>query len=299
MIFPGIPPTVSSPGQEPSKVIPATKSVTMGLYSDRQVPSGAYAWVTVPDGLGVGARVPLQIDRKPASAEPPKTDGNKPEQQVTQKTYWGSAEEIPQGQPRVSTSGKAAENKPAVNAALPDKSFAYWPGLRQQPLEGDATAQGAYTLDTNFAGATIATLDSDQAFLPAIQLVSDADKFDLAKRIKIEWNPVPKAVGYLVTAFGGTKDQSITWTSSLDADASVGLDERAIGAEELKSLLDKGVLLPPKATSCTIPGGIFAGATGAMISVTAFGHDKIQDANGIETRVLVRSSANVALMAKK
>lgn len=286
MVFPGLSPTVTLPGEQPSQVLPVSRSVSVGLFSDRPAAKGTYAWVKTPEGLGAGARVSLQFE--PAGAKAAETQ---PAAQVTQKTYWGCGDRIPEGQPSSIT--------PAVPAAamLPDKSTAFWPGLKDKPLPDDAVAQGLYVLETNYVGATTITVGAEQEFLGPIRFITDPDKIALAGPIRIEWSPVPRAVGYLVTAFGGTKDCSVAWTSSSDPDAGYGVDERALSVDELKSLLERGVLL--KSTSCTVPAGIFAGSTGAMISVTAFGPDVIQERNGVETRVIVRSSASIAVMAKK
>jgi hypothetical protein len=285
MIFPGISPT--SPSAQPSEIVPAAQSVSVGLLGDRSPAKGAYAWVRVPDALGVGGRVKLQIDRA-ASA---KAGDAQSSEQVQYKVYWGCADQIPEGQP-----SSIIPAAPAA-VALPDKSAAFWPGLQDKPLSEGTDSQGLYTLETNYLGATSVTLGPDQAFLAPIKLVNDPDKIAFSGPIRLQWHPVPRATGYLVTAFGGTKDQSMTWTSSSDPDAGQGIDERAISDEELKSLLARGVLL--KTTSCTIPAGVFAGAKGAMITVTAFGRDLIQDRNGIETRVIVRSAASVAVMAQR
>lgn len=292
-IFPGIAPAVTVPGQAPPTVIPVTKSVSFTLFSDRTAGPGAYAWVNVPQSLGAGQRVALTIQRQTAQDKSTESDQSAAPK-ITQKTYWGSTDEIPKDQPRVGTYAQSASAQ-----TLPDKSIAYWPSPTDRGLESSGTVPGAYTLDTNFAGATTVTLGPEQAFIPSIQFDTDADSYQLDKAIKIKWKPVPKALGYLLTAFGGTRDQSITWTSSAVPDVSDGLADRAISAEELKSLLDKKVLLPPESTTVTIPAGVFSGATGAMISVTAFGPDLIQDKGAFETRVIVRSMANIVLMAKQ
>ena len=66
--------------------------------------------------------------------------------------------------------------------------------------------------------------------------------------------------------------------------------------DELKDLVEKRVFLTPDTVSCTIPAAVFAGARGAMITITAFGRDTARTREGIECRVLVRSSASVPVI---
>ncbi len=295
MVFPGIAPTADLTARDQSGTIPATRSVGISLYSGREAGQSAYAVARIPSGLGLGGRAPLTIDRRASAKEPEEAvaGAGAKTSHLSQKTYWGCGDSIAQGQPRGTTTSAAASSG---FEALPNKSVAYWAGPPRGALPDEAEPRGLYTLDTSFAGATSVSVGADQAFLPAVNIVSDTSKLDLNKPMQIEWGPVAGALGYLVTAFGGTADVSINWTSSADPDAAHGMDARALSDEELGALLGKGVLLPATATSCTIPGGAFSGSLGAMISVTAFGRDKIQEKNGIETRVVVRSNATVALM---
>lgn len=289
MIFPGIAPTVTLPGQEPPKSIPVTCSVTMNLFADRKAPQNAYARVQVPESLKAGKMVKLFIEPGTPAAQ----SDNAATSTLTQRTYWGSGEEIKPGQPR--------STAPQISDApkLPNQVIAYWPADDNAPKFEEANPQGLYTLDTNFVGATTVTLGPDQTLLGPINVTSETDKLDLTKALEITWKAVPKAVGYLVSAVGGDKDLSINWTSSSDPDAAAGLPDRAIAPDEMKTLLEKGIVLSDKTTSCTIPAGVFSGARGAMISITAFGRDLTQDKNGIQTRVMVRSTANIAVMASK
>ena len=293
MVFPGIAPTADLTARDQSGTIPVTRSVGIGFYSGREAGESAYAVARIPSGLGVGERAPLTIDRRASAREPDEGGAGAESSQVSERTYWGCGDSIAQGQPRGTTTSAAASSG---FEALPNRSVAYWAGPPRGALPDEAEPLGLYTLDTSFAGATSVSVGADQAFLPAVNIVSDTSKLDLAKPMRIEWGPVAGALGYLVTAFGGTADVSINWTSSADPDAAQGMDARALSDEELGALLEKGILLPATATSCTIPGGAFSGSVGAMISVTAFGRDKIQEKNGIQTRVVVRSNATMALM---
>lgn len=297
MIFPGMAPTVELPGRESEPTIPVTRSVAMGLFSTRELGPDSYAWVRVPAGLGVADRVAMEMDRQRPRGESSAADQKTSGSTISQKNYWGCGDEIPQGQPALRTPDQPSGS--SFQASLPRKSFSFWPGISQKPLRESATVAGLYTLETNYTGATSITLTSEQEFLPTIQMVSDPAGFDFSKPIRIAWQPVPNAVGYLVTVFGGTKDQSVHWSSSSDFDSAEGLGDRAVGEEELKSLLEKGILLPAKETRCTMPAGVLAEANGAMMTITAFGRDLIQEKNGVQTQVVVRSTVTIAMLRKK
>ena len=87
------------------------------------------------------------------------------------------------------------------------------------------------------------------------------------------------------------------WVSSANPEWVSGEDltSKAIPAQEMDKLVKDGVLLPGTARSCTIPAKVFSGATGAMMIVTAFGRDVIQNKDDIETEVIVRSTATIPL----
>lgn len=286
LIFPGISPTVDLPGEPPAKVTPATRSVTMLLQSRREAPPDSYAWVRVPAGLGKGSRVTLEIERASADKAP-----QAPAQpQTAQKTYWGCGETPAEGQPRLSPP------KPE-SARTGDVSFASWPTARRDTLPDSAKAAGVYTLETSYAGATAVTLGEEQEFLPPVQLAVEASSLNFSKAMEVKWKPVAGAAGYLVTAFGGNEKETIHWTSSSDPDKSAGLEDRALTEDALKSLLEEKIILAPETTSCTIPEGIFSGAKGGVITIIAFGRDKVQERNSIQTQVLVRSQLTIPVMA--
>lgn len=294
MIFPGIPGAfVPGEGLKEDEA-PSTRVLAMDLWSDREAGAQAKAEVTVPLGLKVGEKVILQMDRAYPGAGLAEDDKAESRPRVVMKSYWGCAEAVPEGQPRITSSTDAdAATQPPTH---PQGSYAYWPASSMREFEPDITAPGAYGLTTNYAGNTSIALGSEQDFLPAVELVGAERKYDLAKPVKVRWKAVPGARAYLVHAYGGNGAESITWTSSTALDAAAGLEERPITREEMARLIERKVLLPASATSCTIPAGIFRGAVGVILSVTAIGTDKVQEQNGIETRVIVRSGVSMPLI---
>ena len=262
----------------------------MDLFSGAKADYRSKAGVGVPEGLKVASPIQLLIDLRQAPKAGPAEKPNAKSRFVV-KTYWGSAKEVLQGQPRVSMSDEAATAAPADK--LPDASYAYWSPDLVKPLEADAAVPGTYTLTTNYCGGTSVTLESDQDFLDPIDLVGIPQKANLDKPIRITWKTVPRALGYLVTATGGSATESVNWTSSADPDAVKGVEERPHSRDEVAGYVDKKVLLAPYTVTCTIPAGVFRGSKSVFVNVTAFGPDKAQTRDGIETRVIVRSTAGI------
>jgi hypothetical protein len=261
----------------------------MDLFSTEKADYKSRAEVAVPEGLKVTSPVALLVD---LSEKPKPADKQDAKSHFVIKTYWGSAKEVPRGQPRTAMSDSVTA---PPSDKLPDASYAYWPSLIAKPLEEDASAAGAYTLKTNYCGGTAFTLASDQEFLAPIDLIGIHKKADLDKPIAISWKTVPRAVGYLVTATGGTDLESINWTSSANPDAAAGIEEFPHTRAEIASYVEKKVLLPPHAVTCTIPAGAFKGSKSVFVNVTAFGPDMVQVKDGVETRVVVRSTAGIPI----
>lgn len=307
MIFPGIPSSwVGSGGDKSADISPAAKTLVIYLSSDQKANSKSWAEVAVPEGLKVGSSVKLEIDLSasgaqegPAAAKP--TD-SKPAgtPDVVSKSYWGCGETVLPGQPEVksaSTATPAQATKPEAqgSSALPDASSAYWPGFDAKPIESDASAAGKYTLTTNYCGGASVTLDKEQDFLGPIDLIGLDKQADLDKPIKIEWKSVPNALAYLINAYGGNRKESIMWTSSAEPNPAPDIEYSAIARQDLDKLIEKKVVLPANATSCIIPAKIFKGSDSVMLTLIAIGSDKSQEKDGVQTRVVVRSSAGVPL----
>jgi hypothetical protein len=315
MIFPGMPEMPKLPGVKVPNINAPTRTLTMDLSSDKKVNAKSKAECAIPEGLKLGPKVNLTIDLPEPVKEPegtPTKEDEKPGEtpKFVMKTYWGCAETVPDGQPKVIETDKMMTGMSAKDMdkfrkmmeatakrveAEADNSHAYWPGRDNRQIDKEAATPGAYALTTNYCGETSFALAKEQDFLAPIELVGMEKNTDLAKTIKVEWKSVPNAEGYLLSAFAGTDMQMVIWTSSSDPEMRSDLLNRAISRKDLDKLLDNGVLLPPTKTSCRIPAGIFKDMGNPMLMVTAFGTDKIQTKDGIETHVVVRSNAMASI----
>lgn len=302
--MPGMPEMPKIRGMESMNA--PTRTLTMNLTSDRKADASSKAQCTIPAGLKLGPKVDLVIDLPQEVNETGRSTDDKPELGKTtefkMKMYWGCSETVPPSQPRVIDSkemtGAAQQAMAQKNhktwkramSAYTDGSHAYWPGPNAKPIVKDATCPGDYQLTTNYVGGTSITFDKPQDFLAPIEFVSPK-KVDLSEAIRVEWKSVPNAAAYLLNAFSGNDKEMIMWTSSLVPDASQDLEHKALSAEQLETLLKNGVLIPADKTFCYIPKGIFKASGNPTISIIAIGKDKIQTKDGIETNVIVRSTA--------
>lgn len=303
MIFPGISalvPTEQKPAEEP---VTSMRSVTFDLASEQST-TQPQASVTLPEGLLLGKSAKLQasVVTPPSKSSTEPTQGE--ETKVLMKTYWGSSETVQPNQPSVKqdTSSDAAAVAPALSGRN-YRILAQWPGIQSDygtvMIKPEASAAGTYTLNSNFTTVTSATVDPEQDFLAPV-IISGIDKnIDPDKPVSVQWKSVPNALAYLVVAYGGNAKESITWTAGAEAGASLDVESWAMTREQVAKYIEDKVLLPADATSCVIPAKIFKGSTGAMLSITAIGTDKIQEKNGLETQVIVRSMASIPLFSTK
>lgn len=285
LIFPGIP---GAAGLSPVARPPAVKSISFELASDAAATKDSKASLAVPEGLKVGTSVDLQVDLNGV----PKPSQAPADSKLSLYQYWGIGRDVAADQPKV---GHAKKLNSETASSGPTKTYASWPGMDSPAIADAAVTPGDYALKTDFCGSTAFTLAPDQDFLAPVNITNATGEPDLNKPIVINWRPVPNAVGYLLRAFGGDGAKTVTWTSASQPDLADGLEYRPIAKDELDKLVQSRVLLPSYEISATIPAGIFKGSTSVMLVMTAFGKDTIQSKDGIDTQVVIRSTASFPL----
>lgn len=315
MVMPGMP--EMPPGFEMRDINAPTKTLTMGLTSDQKAGSDAFAKCKIPSGLKLGDTIDLTISRPVTSKETPETQGQADTSENNKmiiKMYWGCAKTVPNGQPKILDTSNSASMMKEYNIKPPKAgvnrgsrtinlnpsfgSYAYYPGDNAKPIDKLSSAPGNYNLLTNYTGNTTFSLASNQDFLPAMELVSPKKNIDLAKFIAIEWKPVAGAVGYRIQAFASkNENEMITWNSGKNSEFAMGLniDSGAITTQQMDKYIKDGQIISPDVTFCNIPAGIFEGTEGAMLTITVYGRDKIQDKDNIHTEVVIRSTLMLPL----
>lgn len=291
IIFPGLPAATVAQGSKEAAPVPATVSVSMDLYGSQKAGDDALASVKLPEGLKSGSSVNLQIDKNVNNA-PASAQANSEDQKIVEYNYWGCGENIADGQPAVSL----ITTSPTPESPFPNASYAYWTNNQTQLAEGDTKAEGTYTLTTNYAGGAMVTLDSEQNNLAPINVTNLTRNFNLGKAITIKWDKIPNVKAYYVCAYGGNDNKVINWNSSVKKDIAIDPDSTAFTADQIKKYIDDKVLLPADTTSCTIPAGVFKDSMGAIATIVAIGKDTVQTKDDVETRVLVRSKADISFI---
>lgn len=150
-------------------------------------------------------------------------------------------------------------------------------------LPANAVGRGEYVLNTGGASAPL------DGFLPALNVKQPEGLADvkLSEGIDVQWDPVPGARGFILYAFStkqnGKNSMTMTrWVSTQNEPPERIRSDDYEQATTIADDLQAGILLPPQANSCRVPGGIFEDdAEMFTLSVIAVGNDYYDHAQGI------------------
>lgn len=284
MIMPGLPAMQKIPGMNMPDLSAPKRTLTMSLTSDQKIDKWSKAECAAPEGLKIGPKAALDIAFSQSS------DGGAPGFESSSKNI-DSTMKISADMKRATERDQRARSSIRQGLDNQSGSYAYWPGRDAKEIVADSACPGSYALTTNYCGNTSITFDKPQDFLAPIDLTSLGKSAGTAKSIKVAWKSIPNAKGYLVTAMGSKDKLMVIWTSASKPDVKLDFAASAIPVDKFADYIKDGVLLPPDVTSCDIPIAIFNKVGNAMLSVTAFGADKVQKNDGIETQVVIRSTA--------
>lgn len=198
------------------------------------------------------------------------------------KLYWGCGSTIRSGQPKVvdfstGTVGQMAEIFKGRRATQRGTHSAVgrpvWPNLtdkRLVPQGASLAGEHAFTgqgVPDNFKF----NLPAQQDIMPPIAL-----RQAVANGVtQLGWQPLPAARAYFIAAMGGQGDESggaemTLWTSSELPDSGFGLVDYQTN-KSVDQWLKEKVLLPPTASKCEIPRGIFPEGSAGMLRMIAYG----------------------------
>ena len=213
------------------------------------------------------------------------SDGQVPDSATRILVYWGCGTQVRPGQPKVieisSKDGKVAISGSMEGRYAPDRGArtgpdtALWPNQKDRRNVPDgASLAGEHRVTGERVPESLKfTLGQTQDFMPKIQLAATGD---LASGQTWRWQPVTGARGYFLHAMGSRNRELVLWSSSETSDAGMGVVDYLPNATVDKWIGEK-VLLPASATSCAVPGGIFAGtdgeAAGGMLRMIAYGKE--------------------------
>lgn len=232
-----------------------TASSSFGAYSNTAymlssfystnlaAPEGAKGTLTVPETLGIGPVIPLNITKYDEMA------------QTERLYYWGCSPTVLKGQPEVHGKGWRGKDQ-----WWHVRSSGTADATKMMGLTADSKIPGKYVMETNYTGSMSVVLGEAQQFLPALTVTAPTgDKVDTAQAIPVTWDAVDRAAGYHVMAVGKNADgKDVTWENAYNA-----ILWQRIGATKA---LQKGLLHAPDKRSCMIPAGIFKGQVSIIVT---------------------------------
>lgn len=289
------------------------KELEVRLWSPGTAPAAATATLDVPGGLNLGNTLPLELMRPEArKAEAAKVQIPE-EYRITDdfeiRQYWGCSETVLPGQPKVwklgdlSVADREAWKRYQSQGGIekPDWTEGVWPNAKSQrgrnPLQKPGSLKGDHKLRTSFLGDVPFQVSGPVDFLdPVVFETPKPGKADLKQHIPLKWKPIANVLGYHLTAVAPKgRKLLIMWAGGKNGQGVAGGLQFPQMAE-VREFVEKGIYLPPTATACNIPAGIFEGCPQVMIQMTAYGPGQAFEApNSPSVRVQTRSLGMLTL----
>jgi len=259
-----------------------TKELFLGLAST-QKPAAPAADHDIPPGMNMGKALPLLPPPPAAGGRTGMPDDERPPEKPKARmlVYWGCGEAIRPGQPKIADTEKMSLQQfgeALRGRAPPDGSGALrhaqlrWPNEREpKPVPPEASLRGDQFVHGNATPDIRFTIGERQDFLAPFEV---AARGEFPGPFALGWKSIPHAQGYLLQAIGHREStgEMIIWSSSELQDTGWGL-MTWLPNDFLRRMIADKVVLPPEATSCAIPAGIFEGVQGAMVQTIAYGEE--------------------------
>jgi hypothetical protein len=234
----------------------------------------------------MGASLPLitpkveKADYEPHERRPEKYEKPKARMLI----YWGCGETVGKGQPRVIDTAKmspvdfakafAGRTPTRQNPPAAHKGWTYgeWPNSedrtdvpKDSSLVGSHLVKGNYLPDISFA------LDKKRDFMEPVEFLPIQSTPTGA--MKVEWQPIPTAIGYFAAAIGHDQQSgdSIFWSASEVPETGFALQDYLTPGDVGRFIKEK-VVMDTSRTTCTVPP-IFKDSQGAMLQFIAYGEE--------------------------
>lgn len=263
------------------------RSMLLQLGSARSAAGEPSAAHEIPSGMNMGPSLPLLTPRK-APPEPreesddtPPRDFEKPKGRML--IYWGCGDTARSGQPIVIDFAKLAAGQvpkfPTVRIANVrgpsfgrSRTYGDWPNSETRTtvpanasLRGEHLVKGNYSPDIRFSVGERTDFMEAPAFQPLARTAGGG--------LSVQWQAIPNATGYALTAVG-TNDQQdlVIWSSSEIADMGWSLNNW-LSPGEVARLIKERIVLPPSTTECTVPAEVVRGAGASMLNFVGYGDE--------------------------
>jgi len=201
--------------------------------------------------------------------------------------FWGCGERAGKGQPIVIDYARIAAGQvpPGLStstvirdwgpSAQNSRTFARWPAEDGKFVKSDSSLPGPHRVASNYAPEISFTLTKD--FMAPLTVRTGSLPSGAGRT---NWASVAGATGYLVGLFGGKQgpggemDDMVMWTSSSTRQFGGGLADWLLPGQ-VAGLVKNGTVLPPSATSCTIPAEVTRAVADFRVgTLTAFGPEE-------------------------
>jgi len=229
----------------------------------------------------------LLVPHRPKQSAPGSTSTERSEDPEKPKgrifVYWGCGDTIRAGQPKVLDLGKQDYAEFAQffsSRGAPSKGVqgraghSLWPNERDMKRVPDnASLVGDHAVTGDGVPPSLKfTVGSTYDFLPKAKLTTKGAPKD---GVQVAWNAMDNARGYFLQAQGaapgpGGEQDMIFWSSSEKPENGWALMTYQSPAQVAK-LVQQKIVLPPSASNCTVPKGIFDKADGVMLNMIAYG----------------------------
>lgn len=255
----------------------ATRSLDLTLTSAQGAPAAPQAEHLIPAALGLGNSLPLLTPppgKESADDEPGELKGRL----VIFRGCAGSATadkpveidlaSLMPDQRRLAqamASGKGWSSQEPRQAATKGT----WPNRQSdKKVPGNASLVGEHRVLSNYAPEIRFQVGRAHDFLAPVQLTTRS----ASEAMELSWQPVPTALGSQAMAIGGKESgkELLLWTSSTAAWGESSVPS-ALDAATARKLINKGVLMPPEQTRCTIGAAVMKRLGEGVVLLTAYG----------------------------
>lgn len=201
--------------------------------------------------------------------------------------FWGCGERAGKGQPVVIDFAKVAKgqvppglwNSTVIRDWGPNlsnsRTFGRWPSEDNKYVKPDSSLPGPHRIASNYAPEISFTLAKD--FMAPLSVRTGSLP---SGATRTNWTGIAGATGYLAGLFGGKQGPGgdmgdmVMWTSSSSRQFGGGLSDW-ISPGQVATLVKNGTVMPPSATSCTIPAEVNRAAADFKVgTLTAFGPEE-------------------------
>ncbi len=264
---------------------PAMNSTSRQLELRLQAPgkvASPSAEHRIPPAMAMGTALPLRSGNDTPGQPGQWQDKDIPEPKGRLLIYRGCAESADAGQPEIITlKGLLPEQRrqaleglrrlaTSPTAGGAPLTSGRWPsGEEAQAVPLQASLVGSHVVASNYAPEIRFQVEGSHDFLAPVTLTTTAGG---GGGQRLGWRTIPTALGYqaMATGLGRQEGDIVMWTSSEVpwADSSVPGDLRAPAAARL---VQRGVLLAPERTTCSVSAQAMAAMRMAMLTFTAYG----------------------------